>query len=105
MLDRMTQQLGTHLGPPLLGPSGGRAHRYWGLLAPRPIIIGFGGSARPNELGSSQKDPTTEYPSRPNADVSRAQHHWVILYRMSQHHWVMLGRITQQLGTHLGPTS
>jgi hypothetical protein len=51
----------TLVGPALAGPTTVVAH--W---TPRPTIIGLGGRARLNKLGSWQKDPTVGHPFGPN---------------------------------------
>jgi hypothetical protein len=50
---------------------------YW---SPRPTIIGFGSSVRPNKLGPWQKDPIAWYLSKPNTarqqDPASLGHAW-----------------------------
>ena len=73
--------------PTTVGPAGSWANLYWVLVkqsptlvglalagptpvvarwTPRPTIIGLGGRARLNKLGSWQKDPTVGHPFGPN---------------------------------------
>jgi len=115
-----------------VGPASVRPTIAEACWSPRPTIIESGCNVGPHKLGSWQKDPTTRYPSGPNATrqqgLTPLSYAWqknpttkypsrhnivgqqgptslVMLDRRTQHHWVMLGRMTQQLDTHLNPAS